>query len=344
MDTGVWLDGLLAGVRFGVSDSRDKIYGIVGLLEEKSKLLDLEAPHSEDTQGRSTFTERIDYAKSEIEVYQDITKFLINRDRNLLPLCIFRNRTIAADGLPGWVINCNPAARSWHVATHLTASSELVLQLQEHFMQGAYGEAEMVGSIANGSLKLNGHRICRLTTFEGREEDSLSHDVRIKNSLVTSPPIPDRGFHTFIKDYEMLLKECAYKELGLGWLHEINEEMFTRQDGRLPGSAPESTLQLATLPRAYLSFPAPKPAALPRSALVSQAAGPAAFLVLVDGCPLPLVMQKADQSTSQHTFLGPAAWSIESATPSDAPGYSVTKSLRDLAQKESWEKEEFCLV
>ena len=316
VDTGVWLEGLLAGVRFGVTDSRDKIYGIIGMLEEKSRLLDLEAPHSEDTQGRPTFTTTINYAKSEIEVYQDITKFLINRDRNLFPLCIFRDRTVAAEHLPSWVIDCGSAIRSWYVATNLTAISEHILQLHEYFMQGSYGEAERVGSDVNGTMKLSGYRICTLESIQSRKENPLNS--RIEDSLVTSPPIPDRGFfHTFIRDYEMLMNECAYEELALVWVQS-----------RLPGVDLQSALDVPTRPR---------------SALVSKAAGPAAFLVLADGCPLPLVLQEVDHSASRHIFLGPAAWSLEATGKGGAPGYGVTKSIRYFGQKESWQKEDFWL-
>ncbi len=323
--TGVWLEGILAGVRFGVTDPRDKIYAIIGMLEEKSVLLDLEAPHSEDTQQRATFTASINYDKSISEVYQDITKFLVNRDRNLLPLCVFRDRTVAADGLPGWAISCNPGSRSWYIATHLSADSEPALLLQQHFMQGLYGGAERIDPEADGTMRITGCRICTLRSYTAGEKSSGR--LPTDRSLVTSPPLPDKGFfHTFIKSYEMLLKECAYQELGIQWLHHI-DELIDKSSGLVPGDL-EHSLQ----------------ARLPRSALVSQAAGPAAFLVLVDGSPLPLVLQKADQNTSQYLYLGPAAWAVGNAGPDGAPGYEVTMLLRSIAQKQSWKKEEFLLV
>jgi hypothetical protein len=95
-----WIDVLRAGSLFQVSDERDRIYGALGLLTSMSVKFFARLPPNPETLAAAF---PIDYKKELSEVYQDVTKFLINTSQTLEILDIFRDRRgMEAGKLPSW--------------------------------------------------------------------------------------------------------------------------------------------------------------------------------------------------------------------------------------------------
>ena len=328
VDTGPWLEGLLAEARFGTADGRDKIYGIVGMLEERSKALDRYAPHAEDPH-RDSFVDNINYEKSVSTVYQDITRFLIDRDRNLLPLCVFQDRARKCGSFPTWALSFEAGVRSWYVSSHLTASAfpEPTIDLQERFARGDYGEAVGGGRDADGALEVLGYTIGNISGVTGEilhDRWAVWHDC-----LSTSPPLPNKaGFHHFLRGCRDVMHKCNYR--------------------------------LVTIDN--VDFVAALGVHQPRSMLVSQAAEAGDILVVAQGSPLPLVLRPVYPWTEcgdkhrQYVSLGPACLATTSYDDvilelgrnlperCGEPGYAVTAFVMTEARQLSIQSEEFWLV
>lgn len=337
VDTGAWMDGLLAGIRFGTTDLRDKVYGIVGMLEERSRILDLDAPHSEEPH-RETFLSRIDYSKSQSVVYQEIVKFMVNRDRNLLPLCVFCDRTRAEDQTPSWLLPLKQDARSWYIASHVTAPASYpgagdINQTEEminYFAMGYYGQACQISPEADDRLRCSGYRIgtLRSTTNPSQLQGHKRLHVPVGKTLATSPPLPHRaGFHHFIKSYEELEQEACYQHATIDG---CSEGIIT--------AAAEQAEQPQTQG---------KPSAADLAALVSQAARAGDEVLLLHGCPLPVVVRREDSADSEYRFLGPACWIWDTsglqAANANAPGYTETALMHQHARK-CLDEEDFNLL
>ena len=93
-----WLRVLNEGADFEVTDPRDKVYGVLGIITSPTTKLYVE---SRPDILSSEFP--ISYTKSVSEVYQDVVKHLINLDRNLDVLQVFEDRRNRAKDLPSWV-------------------------------------------------------------------------------------------------------------------------------------------------------------------------------------------------------------------------------------------------
>lgn len=100
--TNHWLRQLRDGTAFKVTDARDRIYALFGMVSSASNRSHVE--HRPDIQS-STFP--IGYSKSISRVYQDLVKYLINTDRNLDCLTVLEDRATRSlpDDLPSWVID-----------------------------------------------------------------------------------------------------------------------------------------------------------------------------------------------------------------------------------------------
>lgn len=102
---GGFLDLLMVGREFDATDPRDKIYSVLGMAR-----VPIEGTNTENrrplniTAGEEDIeTMKVDYSKSLSEVYQYVTKFFINRDRNLDILCILlTHRDSNSHDLPSW--------------------------------------------------------------------------------------------------------------------------------------------------------------------------------------------------------------------------------------------------
>ncbi|MCJ1368166.1 hypothetical protein MMC16_007307 [Acarospora aff. strigata] len=96
------LELLMISREYEATDPRDKVYGVLGLAREfmKGDTMESDRVH-EGQQEPPRFV--VDYSKTVSEVYQHLTKYLINRDRNLDVLCILStHRGPDSSDLPTW--------------------------------------------------------------------------------------------------------------------------------------------------------------------------------------------------------------------------------------------------
>ena len=282
--TGLWMEGLLTGFRFGATDPRDRIYGILGMLEERSKVLNSFAPHSEDPQLAS-FDTSVDYNRSNSLVLQDVIKHLINRDRNLLPLCVFGDRSSISHDIPTWAFDLADGKRRWYVASHLDDTHE-ALQLRDmycyglhdFFREGPVSHAAPVDLKHKGQLKIVGHMVGSIRKCS--QSRVLISDEAGYTHVTTS--LPRTGFYHFLKSGHELSEECAYRAYSMRWCRDI-----TFLKGR-------STY-----------------ADCVKYALASHTATDEDLVVLAYGSPMPLVLRPHDVGSGKYYFLGPACLLIE---------------------------------
>jgi hypothetical protein len=95
-----WLRTLQDGGSFHVTDPRDRVYGILGIISSTTTRL-----YVEDRPDIKTQNFPINYDKSVSEVYQDVVRFLIDTDRNLDCLTVFEDRRGLPSDLPSWAID-----------------------------------------------------------------------------------------------------------------------------------------------------------------------------------------------------------------------------------------------
>jgi hypothetical protein len=95
------LNSISAGLRFDVTDERDRIYGALGLLTGRNVKFFAEVPE-EFEKLAAAFP--IDYSKSLSQVHEDVTKFLINMTKTLEVLDSFQDqwRHSGSLGRPAW--------------------------------------------------------------------------------------------------------------------------------------------------------------------------------------------------------------------------------------------------
>ena len=98
------LELLMVGRAYDATDAKDKVYAILGMAEVRLHPRELSP---ELMQARDDKKERqvmrVDYSASISEVYQHTAKYLINRDENLVILCILpTHRDASSIDLPSW--------------------------------------------------------------------------------------------------------------------------------------------------------------------------------------------------------------------------------------------------
>ena len=95
-----FLESINAGLRFDVTDERDRIYGALGLLTSRTVKFFAEVPEELEKLAEAF---PIDYSKSLARVHEDVTKFLINMTKSLEILDSFQdNRHSGSSGRPSW--------------------------------------------------------------------------------------------------------------------------------------------------------------------------------------------------------------------------------------------------
>ena len=95
-----WLKTISAGLRFDVTDERDRIYGALGLLTSRTVRFFAEVPEELE---KMVQTFPIDYRKSLSRVHEDVSKFLINTTKTLEILDNFQeNWQSSVPGRPSW--------------------------------------------------------------------------------------------------------------------------------------------------------------------------------------------------------------------------------------------------
>jgi hypothetical protein len=103
---------LRSGALFQATIEQDRVYGVLGLLTSPSARFLARLPENLDA---SLFP--IDYSKSLSEVYQDVTKFLINTTRTLEILEVLCNRRyLKGSGLPSWATDWDHGREEFKVS------------------------------------------------------------------------------------------------------------------------------------------------------------------------------------------------------------------------------------
>lgn len=92
-----WLRTLQDGTSFHVTDPRDRVCGILGIISSTTTRL-----YVEDRPDIKTQNFPINYEKTVSEVYQDVIRFLIDTDQNLDCLTLFEDRRGLSPDLPSW--------------------------------------------------------------------------------------------------------------------------------------------------------------------------------------------------------------------------------------------------
>ena len=87
-------------VHFDVSDQRDRVYALIGMIDELANL-NLAGARSGRPVGQLF---PVDYGSSVSTAYQNVIKFLINKDQNLSSLEVLGERRLLED-LPSWAID-----------------------------------------------------------------------------------------------------------------------------------------------------------------------------------------------------------------------------------------------
>jgi hypothetical protein len=102
----LWLELILSGSAFAASNPKDKIYGVLGIIQDlESKILIAQRDPETITYPTPRYIPRypVDYTKTLGDVYADLVIYIIERcastGRGLHPLCIFPTRD---DESPGY--------------------------------------------------------------------------------------------------------------------------------------------------------------------------------------------------------------------------------------------------
>ena len=151
------LDCLDVGLRFAVTDERDRIYGSLGLLTSKIVKFFAEVPQELDEKAEAF---PIDYGKSLVQVHQDVMKFLINTTRTLEILDAFVDKG-----------HTGPRARvSWHL--DFSVKQARYFPPLSWSDPGAYGVRTRLQDYSDvGRLRLAGVRVAkRIQQLNGEKE------------------------------------------------------------------------------------------------------------------------------------------------------------------------------
>jgi hypothetical protein len=106
----IWLKQLVDGATyFGLFDPRDRVYAYIGMADEITYLasatprrLGLNEFNPTSISRPTSIPFPVSYTKSVSEVYQDVIKYLINRDRHLGVLLLCESRKNRNSDIPSW--------------------------------------------------------------------------------------------------------------------------------------------------------------------------------------------------------------------------------------------------
>ncbi|KAL8718324.1 MAG: hypothetical protein Q9225_004521 [Loekoesia sp. 1 TL-2023] len=179
------LDLLIVGREFEATDPRDKVYSILGLARVPTETREMlaETPHSTTPSSlRATQVMEIDYSKSVSHVYQDVAKYIINRDRNLDILCILStHRDKKSSDLPSWVPD-------WRVPTSHATVKDCWDYYGCKFAAAGFTQAEYQCPDVYDKLVVNGFLVDAVSTLL---------DVTVETSLHLRQIQDDESFDRY---------------------------------------------------------------------------------------------------------------------------------------------------
>jgi hypothetical protein len=146
--TFVWLDTIIAGVKFEATDPRDRVFGLVGMLPNLAMTPASQTPSVLPARGPRAYP--VDYMKTEKEVYTDLVKYLVNATQNLHALCIFQDRKISKPDLPTWAIDLRAAH------PRMVPRNYLAYPMGKMPATSDLDESQMVGVFEMNRLQLTG--------------------------------------------------------------------------------------------------------------------------------------------------------------------------------------------
>ena len=155
----LWLNTLQEGCKFQVSDPRDRVYAVLGMLQSPSTRL-----YVSDAKLPSKAPFPIDYNKSISVVYQDFMKFLINMDRNLDCLCYFEKPRSMSFDLPSWVVDWRKDAQRSFI--EITIPVPIHGDLREVAEQQTYSDVDQ--------LVLEGYTVSAIAKIDGEHSSLLT--------------------------------------------------------------------------------------------------------------------------------------------------------------------------
>jgi hypothetical protein len=214
-----WLRVFNEGADFEVTDPRDKVYGVLGIITSPTARLYVESrPNIQSAEFP------ISYTKSVSEVYQDVVKHLINLNRNLDAIQIFEDRRNRAKDLPSW-------ATDWRQSTRRS-----IMQCARDDMseRKRIGEAPTQNLNDIGSLRLRSVHI-------GGSLKGLTIRSRPEMEADISPqPEPDR-----MDSHYLEWIRSDYFVSGTGWY----EPKLLTEHSKISVKAPDSEGPRVLVPR-----------------------------------------------------------------------------------------------
>ena len=165
-----WLRTLQEGTGFHVTDPRDRVYAILGIIASPSTRFWVAPPKHGTVMTNGTTPKEfpIDYGRSISEVYQDVVKHLVNVERNLDSLCIFQNHRRHNSDIPSWAMDWrNDSARAFIESSQDLAEMEQVL-----------GRPPLQDLNRSSVLHVSGYQVSRIFSLHTHSLDSLNRTVR----------------------------------------------------------------------------------------------------------------------------------------------------------------------
>jgi hypothetical protein len=191
-----WLRVLNGGADFEVTDHRDKVYGVLGIITSRTTKWYVERPPSD------TNTEfPISYTKPVSEVYEDVVKHLVNVDRNLDALQVFEDRSRRAKDLPSWVTDWRQNMRRSMVRCAPDDKSE-----RERIGEAPIQDRNEVGKLTLMGVQVGGpltgintsKRRWKAPAFPGPERMDSNYEAVISSDCFV--------WGTFLSDQSLLVK------------------------------------------------------------------------------------------------------------------------------------------
>ena len=188
------LDTLAEGVSFDASEDKDRVYGLLGMINKE-----------ESMKSMKKFSPLPNCRKSLSEVYQDVIKYALKLDSNLNTLCTYEPQPDRGMNIPSWAIDWRKKVTLSPLGHHAIWFGNIINPGSEHDPDGQFTENQhRLGNEIDtvtacdevGKLKLKGHRIGTLYSLpqnatqieatlpiewqgKGRAQDLLSHGYPI---------------------------------------------------------------------------------------------------------------------------------------------------------------------